>query len=225
MSGILWGLVAAGIVVALLALVIYFMQGAKRIGTATTGPMIDTTTHSGAALVLVDLQTDYLKPGNPAGYTADQVATVLDQVEQSLDTTAHLMIPAIGIRQEWREWGAQMVARLTANGTGLPGRSGTEIDERLRDRVDVTFTKPHGDAFSNPEFGTWLTENRIGHLIIAGLDGCNCVHLTALGARNRGYDVTLLTPAILAADPARWAELRATYPALGIAEAEQTPID
>lgn len=225
MSGILWGLIAAGIVGALLALVVYFVQGAKRIGTATTGTMIDTATRSGAALVLVDLQTDYLNPANPPGYTPDQVTAVLEQVNQALDTTAHLMIPAIGIRQEWQEWGAKLIARLALKGTGLPGRPGTEIDESLRDRVDVTFTKPHGDAFSNSEFGAWLAEHRIGHLIIAGLDGCHCVHLTALGARNRGYDVTLLTPAILAANPARWAELRATYPTLGIAEAEQTPID
>lgn len=225
MSGLIWWLVAIGALVALGWLVVYFVQGAKRIGSPTNGPKIDTATHSGAALVLIDLQTDYLKAGNPSGYDADQVAAVIGQVEQALDTTAHLMIPAIGIRQEWREWGAKLVARLIANGAGLPGRPGTEIDERLRDRVDVTFTKPHGDAFSNPEFGAWLTENRIGHLIITGLDGCHCVHLTALGARNRGYDVTLLTPAILAADPDKWAGLRAGYGALGILEAEETPID
>jgi len=51
-------------------------------------------------------------------------------------------------------------------------------------------------AFLADGFDTWIRENDISHLLIAGLETPVCVYQTVLGALAEGIDVTVLTDAV-----------------------------
>ncbi|MDT4871268.1 Isochorismatase family protein [compost metagenome] len=94
--------------------------------------------------------------------------------------------------------------RLFGEGRGIPGSKGLGLAPALPFSPDAEFVKPLSDSFSSPELGRYLAENRIGTLLLTGLDGCYCIQNTANGALNRGYRVELLGEAVLSRDESGW---------------------
>lgn len=56
--------------------------------------------------------------------------------------------------------------------------------------------KYKGDAFSNPHLDKMLKEQEIDELELVGVDGSGCVALTAFGAIEAGYKVSIFTKAV-----------------------------
>lgn len=64
------------------------------------------------------------------------------------------------------------------------------------------------DAFETGELDTLLDSSDVGKLRLVGLDMNYCVQKTALAARNRGYEVTVVKEGTLAAAPTESATKR-----------------
>ena len=71
-----------------------------------------------------------------------------------------------------------------------------ELVKELHVVSDYVFKKYVGNAFSNPDLCKLLKEHEIESIELVGVDGGGCVALTALGAIECGYKVTLIEDAI-----------------------------
>jgi len=76
------------------------------------------------------------------------------------------------------------------------GSEGVKLVNTLEIVSDYIFKKYKGDAFTNPKLKEKLDELNISEIEVIGVDGGGCVALTALGAVNAGYKVTVNSNAI-----------------------------
>jgi nicotinamidase-related amidase len=59
-------------------------------------------------------------------------------------------------------------------------------------------TKRKNDPFRNTDLDQILTGERIGNLVLVGLDAGECVNDACIAARNRGYQVSVVADAVIA---------------------------
>ena len=85
---------------------------------------------------------------------------------------------------------------FTMGGGFLKGSSDTELVDKLNIKSENIFIKHNQDAFTNKELSSFLVNNDIGDIYIAGQDARACVLKTAVGAKNRGYNVKIIRNAI-----------------------------
>jgi nicotinamidase-related amidase len=77
-----------------------------------------------------------------------------------------------------------------------PGRPGWPVWPALGQAPDEpTFGKSVGDAFSNPAFGQWLTDQGAGEVVVLGAQTDHCVAATVAGALAAGLRVTVVSDA------------------------------
>jgi nicotinamidase/pyrazinamidase len=115
-----------------------------------------------------------------------------DLIKRSKDKNISVII----LEQEFSGILGTLWSKLFVGGRLLKGRSGTKTDKRLSIDSFPIFHKPKGDGFSNPELDKYLIKNQINELYLVGADGEFCVLLTAQGARNRGYTVSVIEDAL-----------------------------
>lgn len=176
--------------------VLWIIDGVRRIGAVSSGtPIADRT---GTALVLIDLQEVFWETG-PYGDTAksEAEAVILSEIVAAGDQ-GH---PVIAVAQEWSIPSTKVVARLTMRGQAIEGTPGTQLARPFAGKVDRVVVKRVQDAFETGELDALLADLRVGQLRLVGLDFNYCVQKTALAARNRGYDVTVVRRGTLAATP------------------------
>ncbi|MEA3463353.1 MAG: isochorismatase family protein, partial [Bacteroidota bacterium] len=70
--------------------------------------------------------------------------------------------------------------------------------------------------FANTPLDQFLEEQKVGQLVIAGLDAENCVLAAIEAASNRGYPITVFQETVIAEDEARMPEILDTYKELGV---------
>lgn len=191
------------------ALVVYTVLGVHQLLTPTQGPKIDRTSRQRAALVVIDLQSDFTRKTGSKGYDPARVDAALAAVNAQARKAHAEGVPVVAIRQVVSAPLAAFLGRFLAGPEVIIGSPGLGLDPRLDIRADRDFTKHRGDAFCNPAFGSWLDEQGIGKLQIVGLDGCYCVRLTSIGALNRGYEVEVIDGGVLASDSTRWSDCKA----------------
>lgn len=157
----------------------------------TKGPKIGTYSSPRTALLVVDLQEDYTGPAAKQHYRdADKIISATNELIAEAQSKGTLVV---FIENTF----TNPIFRVLVGGMNAPGAPGTEMDRRLiRIPGTRTFVKQTPDAFSTPELETFLRNNQVNHVLIAGLDGVACVDATARGALNRGYEVTMITKAI-----------------------------
>ena len=167
---------------------------------------------SGAALLLIDLQTVFWNDGP---YPAEARTTAEAAIREAVSAAKARGEPVIALRQEWSQPLPRLIARATMKGQALAGSPGTELAEPFAALPDNVLTKRVQDGFETGALDTLLARLGVGHLRLAGIDGNYCVARTAEAALTRGYAVTLDTAAILAADAARWPRTRNRLAGLG----------
>ncbi len=204
---VLW-IIAAGIVIAAL----YILLEIRKIGTPTKGPVIDRAARPGIALVVIDMQSDFT---SLPVWEAEQLDTKMENIRMSVDAARRAGMPVIAVRQVYKAGLAKLLNGWFNQGRGNAGSAGIGLDPRLGLLPDIEVEKSMGDAFSEPALERYLEENRIGTLILMGLDGCHCVKNTAFGALNRGYAVRVDPAAVLAADEAGWSKVQRNLTAAG----------
>lgn len=101
--------------------------------------------------------------------------------------------------QRARDVGMPVFLVRHGEGPGTPlehGTPGWQVHPHIGPRPDDTyFDKTTPDAFASTALADELKQRGINHLIIAGLEGPQCVRSTTLGALERGLKVTLIQDA------------------------------
>lgn len=161
-----------------------------------------------SALLLIDIQEDYLSPNLPFPFPADRVEQLLAKNTQLLNGLDSAEMEIIYIQNIFEGFVGRLISRLFLRGHGVAESNGIKICERLPLLSDHVFVKHKRNAFTNPALDTFLKERQINHLYLSGLDGIYCVNSTAHGALDKGYQTTLLEDAIITVDDKKWPKLR-----------------
>ncbi len=155
----------------------------------------------GTALLLIDLQKDFLDDGP---YPPEQRAQALEAASRAALQARENGWPVIAVRQAVRSRSLRLLARLALGGKGMDGTAGSDLVPEVATLADHVLSKEVKDAFASGELDRLLAQHDVAHLRIAGLDGEHCVRATCMAALQRGYNVTLLSDAILTARQNGW---------------------
>ncbi|AEI93666.1 hypothetical protein RLO149_c016740 [Roseobacter litoralis Och 149] len=178
-----------------LAPALWFANGIRKIGKISSGDPIGP--RPGTALLMIDLQTVFWASGIFGESVKTKAkATILSEAEAAKTNR----IPIIAVRQEWSIPSTQAIARLLMKGQAVAGTPGTEIASPFSDLADHVLVKRVQDAFETGELDKLLVGLDVGKLRIVGLDTNYCVAKTALAARQRGFEVEIVTRGVLSAD-------------------------
>lgn len=188
--------------VALVAIA-WFANGLRRIGATSHGQPIGT--RPGTAVLLVDLQTVFWDHGP---YTERSKSAAKAAIFRETSAAKAQGFPIVAVRQEWSIPSTKAIARVTMKGLAVEGTPGTELAGPFAQLADHVVVKRVQDAFETEELDALFEELGIGKLRIIGLDFNYCVQKTALAARNRGYEVSVVKDATLSSAPTRRAEQR-----------------
>lgn len=159
----------------------------------------------GDALLLVDVQNDFLPGGSLAVPSGDEIVPVLNRYIEAF-SKASLPIYAS------RDWHPPDHGSFRAQGGIWPphciaGSRGAEFSPKLGLPADAVIvskaTNPNADAYSDfdePDLERSLRRDGIRRLFIGGLATDYCVLYTARDALSHGYQVHLLLDGIRAID-------------------------
>lgn len=190
---------------AVLFLILWLADGMRRVGAVSVGETIPD--RNGSALLLIDLQSVFWERGPYSNAAKEAAAAVILAEVEAAKAQNH---PVIAVRQEWSIPSTKAVAKLTMKGQAIEGSNGTEIAKVVAALPDHVIVKRVQDAFETSELDTLLAHLDVGKLRLFGLDLNYCVQKTALAARKRGYDVTVVKGGTLSATPTESAEKRMT---------------
>ena len=181
---------------AVLVVVGWLAHGVWRIGAVSKG--VPIVARAETALLLIDLQTVFWEDGpyDEAAKAAAQAA-----IFREIDAARAGGHPVVALRQEWSIPSTKAVARMTMQGAAVEGTTGTGLADPFVGVADHVLVKRVQDGFETGELDRLLEQLGVGGLRIVGLDLCYCVQKTALAARNRGYEVTVVRDATLASGP------------------------
>lgn len=191
--------------IAVLLLILWLGNGIRRIGAVSVGELISDRHES--ALLLIDLQSVFWERGPYSNAAKEAAAGVILSEVEAAKAQGH---PVIAVRQEWSIPSTKAVAKLLMKGQAIEGSDGTEITEVFTSLPDHVLVKRVQDAFETGELDALLKKHDVGRLRLVGLDLNYCVQKTALAARKRGYEVTVVKKGTLAAAPTEIAEKQMT---------------
>ena len=145
------------------------------------------------ALLVIDIQEGTTGSYSDEDYYKLKSEDLISTINQIADSSAGYNIPVIYIKNEIHNFLINIL-----NDTYAPGSPGSKLDARLNVVSDIILNKDKGDAFSNPALDSLLIENEISKLVITGLDLGHCINSTILAAKNRNYNISLISDAVLA---------------------------
>jgi biuret amidohydrolase len=182
--------------------------------------MSHTPVLAGMALLIIDMQRDFL---DPAGYIATSgvdvagLRAIIPQVRGLLSAARERGIPIIHTREGHRPDLSDLpaVKRRRAAGAGAPigsvgplgrllvrGEPGHAIVEELAPLAgEPVVDKPGFGAFYATDLEMMLRTGGITSLTLAGVTTDICVHSTLREAVDRGFDCVTVADACAAADP------------------------
>lgn len=165
------------------------------------------------ALVIIDMQRDFLEPGgfgDALGNDVTQLQAIVPTVQKLLTAFRELNLPIIhtleGHRPDLSDCPASKRDRskgtLTIGDTGPMGRilvlgePGNQIIPELAPLdSEIVISKPGKGAFYNTPLADILTQENVTHLIMTGVTTEVCVQTTMREANDRGYDCLLVEDA------------------------------
>lgn len=184
-----------------LLVILWLGYGIFRIGAVSRGT--PTGNRTGTALLLIDLQSVFWDGDI---YPDDQKRSVEAAIRKEAEEARAKGHPIIAVRQEWSLPSTVILARLTMKGHAIKGSAGTELAKPFASLPDHILVKRVQDSFETGELDVLLAQLGIGTLRIVGLDLNYCVLKTALAAKARGYDVSVISAATLSTSPTERAE-------------------
>ena len=184
------------LVIVIVVLVCIVKSKVNQFMMVSEGSPITSYANPKKALLVVDVQEGSCgKYSNNAYPDADQVITKINEIitqaqAQSMDV--------IYIKQEDKKG---LLNYIIFGGKMTEGTDGTHLDSRLNVINDTAFVKNKQDSFTNTMFEEYLIKNEINELYIVGLDAYACIYKTALGGLNRGYNINIISDAIMTQSP------------------------
>ena len=158
-----------------------------------SAPVADTAA-CGAALIIVDVQKDFVDPDGrlPADSAqAQNMIAAINGILENADTTA---LEVIYIRNAFKWW--QLPGNIIRRFAGMKGAEGARPADGLVLVNDTCFTKHHFNAFTNKHLHKHLSKNGISELYICGMYADVCVLATVKGAVKHGYRVYVIRDAL-----------------------------
>lgn len=158
---------------------------------------------AGDALLIVDVQRDFLPGGALAVPDGDAVVPVLAEAGKAFDAAG---LPVVASRDwhpddhcSFRPYGGAWPPHCRAGtpGASLPDALQLPANARIVDKATQS-DKDAYSAFEGTDLDTWLRERGVRRLFIGGLATDYCVLNTANDALDHGYDVVLLEDAVRA---------------------------
>lgn len=165
------------------------------------------------ALIIIDMQRDFIEPGGfgaSLGNDVEPLGDIVPAVRRLLDCFRRLDLPIIHTRECHRPDLSDCPAAKRNRGNpdlriGDPGpmgrllvagESGTDIVAELQPGPgELVIDKPGKGAFYATNLGRELDERGIRQLIFAGVTTEVCVQTTMREANDRGFDCLLATDA------------------------------
>jgi nicotinamidase-related amidase len=165
------------------------------------------------ALILIDMQRDFLEPGGfgeMLGNDVSQLRRAVEPCQRLLDAARAAGLLVIHTREGHAADFADLHPAKLARGKGrlrigdegpmgrilIKGEHGQDIIPELAPaQGEVVFDKPGKGAFYNTALQQILTDHRIQSLIVAGVTTEVCVHATTREANDRGYECLVVSDA------------------------------
>jgi nicotinamidase/pyrazinamidase len=182
----------------------------------TSGQPIAQYDSPRSALVLIDLQEDCTGATSRPPFPYRNSEALIAQANRAIRVAEARRDLVVVADQEFSGLLGTLWSNLFVGGRLMTGEKGTATDHRLAVSAATKFSKPKGDAFSNPDFERFLVEHQVDELYIAGVDAQFCVLLTARGALARGYKVNMLKDAIGLMKEEKWTEVLSDYQRRGM---------
>ncbi len=157
------------------------------------------------ALLIIDMQKDFVLPGAPAEVAGALVTVPL--IRQALEGFREKQWPVFHINRQYRGDGSDIeITRrkdfLEQQKFLLPGTEGCEIVDQLKPLPgEYRIVKSRFSAFMKTELDFMLRRLSVNHVVICGTQYPACIRATIYDAISYGYDVTLLTDATSAQTP------------------------
>lgn len=151
------------------------------------------------ALLIVDMQNDFVLPGAPA--TVAGARATIPSIVALREHARNQSWRIIHVVREHRADGNDVEysrQNLFHGGQGIcvVGTSGARIvDELMPQPEDIVLTKQRFSAFLGTELDFLLRRMRVGTVVLAGTQYPNCIRATAVDALARDYQVIVVTDA------------------------------
>jgi nicotinamidase-related amidase len=174
-------------------------------------PHNSTFSPSTTALLLIDMQSDFLSPGgylSSQSYSLARFAPLVPRLQSLLHTCRRAKFPIYHTREghmpDMSTVSSRELHRSSVNGARIGskgplgrllirGQEGHEIIEELRPvEGEVVIDKPGRGAFTHTELDASLRARGIANLVVCGVTADACVSSTVREASDRGYDVCVL---------------------------------
>ena len=157
---------------------------------ATSGPTIANEADR-PALILIDLQRDFLREDGAKPIANSHVAPVIQTANDASDHARGQAMAVVWVGNAFSK--NDLIGNWARDNAAVEGTRGAEFDHRVvRAKLEPTFEKSQPDAFSNEALDWYLREQNVGHIYITGVHADQGVLMTVKGARNRGYTVSVI---------------------------------
>jgi nicotinamidase-related amidase len=153
---------------------------------STEGSSIQKYDHPKTALLVLDMQEDFLGENAKAPIKREQIPGITSVVNSLVDDFEKNGQLIIYVKSEFPKIA---LGNRIRNHAAIVGTPGTEIYNKIKVSGNAIFSKKKPDAFSNPEFEKYLVSNQINQLVITGVYANQCVLYTSLGALKRKYQI------------------------------------
>lgn len=175
---------------------------------------MSTNESNATALLLIDLQRDFLRKDGRLPVDQQRVPRLIEAVNSSVLAAQSAGVPIIQIMNAFPR---RSVANIFRRFSAVEGSEGALPDERII-QAGVTITKRHSDALRNPELQALLSSKGSRRLVVAGVHADGCVRATVKTALRRGYRVEVLLFGVASASDRRTAKALTALEQLGAAK-------
>lgn len=157
-----------------------------------------------SALLIIDMQNDFLLPGAPAEVPG--AIKIVPVAQKLLDFCREKKITVFHVIRQYRYDGTDIEnfrrGEFLQNARYLlPGTPGAEIISELKPvEGEFIIVKPRFSAFFSTELELMLKPIKIDDIVICGVQYPNCIRATALDSVSYDYSTTVITDATAGAD-------------------------
>jgi nicotinamidase-related amidase len=161
----------------------------RRMFLHTRGKRIARYPQPRKALLVLDLQEGYVSSPGRELVTLRPPTRLTETVNRLIDHAERTGMVVAYVRQVF---GSSLLLRL--HGGRRQGK--VIVDRRIRVINANDFEKDRTDAFSSRPLEQLLIDQQVDELFLVGADAAYCVFTTALGAKSRGYEVSVVADAV-----------------------------
>jgi nicotinamidase-related amidase len=158
------------------------------------GTPIEKDSIEKSALLVIDIQVATTGKISNSDKFKNESEGLIQKINSIIDKSTQNNLPVIYIRSEITNWFVNLI-----NDSYAKGSEGANLDNRLKVVSNHIITKDKQDSFCNPKLDSILIANRINKLFIVGLDAAFCVNSTINAAKNRKYQISVISDAVISA--------------------------